>query len=136
MVKHEIYQNDTVLLCLNNELTANLNVSNGIRQGLSLFLLLTYLIILHLNETNIGLRDEISCIPALFFADNGLLLAQSEEEALNMITILTEAAQASGLEINKDKSFIMLYNHQRNHDDLNGIKKAAEIKYLWSYTNK
>ena len=50
----EIYQNDRATLYLNNEIMANINVTSGIRQGCngstSLFLLITYLIILHLNQ--------------------------------------------------------------------------------------
>ena len=93
---NEIYQNDRATLYLNNEIMANINVTSGIRQGCngstSLFLLITYLIILHLNQAQTGFRDEICFIPALFYADDGLLLAQSESEAQQMLEVLTDCS--------------------------------------------
>ena len=137
----EIYQNDEATLYLNNEIMANITVTSGIRQGCngstSLFLLITYLIILHLNQAQTGFRDDICYIPALFYADDGLLLSQSETEAQLMLEILTDSAHACGLEINKDKSFVMLYNQTTNTESLHGIKVTNEIKYLGvNITNK
>ncbi len=137
----EIYKNDKVTLYLNNEIMANINVTSGIRQGCngstSLFLLLTYIIILHLNQAQAGFRDEICFIPALFYADDGLILAQSEQQAQHMLEVLTDSAHACGLEINKNKSFVMIYNHITNADNLHGINIVNEIKYLGvNITNK
>ena len=80
----KIYQNDSTILYLNNEIVTNVQVSSGIRQGCtgstSLLLLLTYLINLHLNQTQSGFRDEICYIPSLLDVDDGILLAQSDQE--------------------------------------------------------
>ncbi|MPC63293.1 hypothetical protein E2C01_057389 [Portunus trituberculatus] len=120
---------------------ANINVTSGIRHGCngstSLFLLLTYLIILHLNQAQISFRDEICFIPALFYADDGLILAQSENEAQQMLETLTDSAHACGLDINKNKSFVMIYNHKTNADNFHGINIVSEIRYLGvNITNK
>lgn len=137
----EIYQNDTTIMYLNNEIQTQMNVTSGIRQGCngstSLFLLLTYLIILHLNQAQSGYRDEVCFLPALFYADDGLLLAQSVHEAQDMITTLTDSASACGLEINKDKSYIMIYNSNTEQDNISGVKITNEIRYLGiNITNK
>ena len=137
----EIYQNDRATLYLNSEIMANINMTSGIRQGCngstSLFLLITYLIILHLNQAQTGFRDEICFISAIFYADDGLLLAQSESEAQQMLEVLTDSAYACGLEINKDKSFVMIYNQTTNAENLHGIKITNEIKNLGvTITNK
>lgn len=77
------------------------DVTSGIRQvcnaSASVFLLITHIIIFHLNQAQSDFRDEICFILALFYANDGLLLAQSKEEAQNLNTILITAC---GHEIN------------------------------------
>ena len=114
----EIDQNDSTTLYLNNEIVTNVQVSSGIRQGCtgstSLLLLLTYIIILYLNLTQCGFRDEICYTLSLLYADDGILLAQSEQEATDMMNTLTESGNTCGLEVNKDKSFVMIYNRHKS----------------------
>ena len=50
------------------------------------------------------------CIPVLFYADGGLQLAQSCEEAEEMIRMVVEVAGECGLCVNKEKSSAVLYN--------------------------
>ena len=64
-------------------------VTSGIWQGctgsLQLFVMVVNIVINSIIESKLGYRDEEFYIPVLFYADDGLLLAQSCEEAEEMI---------------------------------------------------
>lgn len=47
-----------------------------------------------------------------------------------MLEILTDSAHACGLEINKENSFLIIYNQTISADNLHGMKITNEIKYL------
>ena len=47
----------------------------------------------------------------LFYDDDGLLLARSCGEAQDMIQMVIEVAGECGLNINKGKSNVLLFNH-------------------------
>ena len=85
-----------------------MKVSSGIRQGCTasttLFKLVTYKIIEMLEKEGKGFVDEALKISALFFADEGLVLTKSVKEAEELIKLLIEIGDISGLQINKDKS--------------------------------
>lgn len=49
-----------------------------------------------------GYYDRAVKLSALFFADDGLLLAKSEEEAARMIDVLKEKGIENGLKINAE----------------------------------
>ena len=72
------------------------------------------MIIEKLQKEGIGYKDDLFKISALFFADDGLVLAQTIEEAKRAIKILTDTAGACGLNINKQKSHIMVYNKKKS----------------------
>ena len=71
---------------------------------------------------------DIINIVALFFADDGLLL--NKEDAMKNIKMLTEIAGEYGLQINKDKSKILVYNSKDQIEEIEGLKITNEIKYL------
>ena len=112
-----IYSHDSTELYVNNKKQAEIEITSGIRQGCNgstiLFLIVTYLIIEKLQSENVGYRDEIFHIAALFFADDGLVFAQSLEETNRAVRVLTEVADSCGLEMNKQKSNIMIYNRKQ-----------------------
>ena len=58
-----------------------------------------------------GYRDEEFYVPALFYADDGLLLARSCAEAESMIRVVVGVAGRCQL-INNGKSSVMLYNYK------------------------
>ena len=60
-------------------------------------------------ESKLPYRDEEFYIPVLFYADDGLLLAQSCEEVEEMIRMVVEVAGECGLCINKGKNSVLLY---------------------------
>lgn len=51
-------------------------------------------------------KTDLLKICCLFFADDGLILAETIEEAIESIKILIETSRKCGLEVNKEKSNI------------------------------
>lgn len=134
----KIYSEDKTQVIFNDIMRDEIKVTSGIRQGCngssSLFLMITYLIIDKLYEKLQGVNTSICKIVALFFADDGLILAQSLKEAKMSIDILTSIATECGLTINKEKSNIMIFNSKyaenTNTDHIAGIKVCNSINYL------
>ena len=85
----DIYSHDTTSLYLNQEKQVDITVSSGIRQGCNgstvFFLIITYLIIRELEENQKGFKNEHFHIPALLYADDGLILTHSETDAQTCI---------------------------------------------------
>ena len=113
----------------------DINVTSGIRQGCNassnLFLLITYCIIEKLYESydydNLsGVNTNICKIVALFFADDGM------RETKESIQVLMNIAEECGMNINKDKSNIIIFNHKEkiHEDNIEGIQITDTINYL------
>ena len=130
----KIYSGDSTTLDIggNNEVT--IEVTSGIRQGCTgsptLFKLVTYMIMKELEERTRGFETELLKICCLFFADDGLILAETIEQAIESIKILVEASRKCGLEINKEKSNILIYNMKEKPEYIEDIKIESSIKYL------
>ena len=109
-----IYSGDKTQLYFNNIHQQDVNITSGIRQGCngssSLFLLVTYLIIEKMYTCLSGINTNICKIVALFFADDGMILMQTLQEAKESIQILSNIAKDCGLSINKNKSNIIIFN--------------------------
>ena len=130
-----IYTGDSTKLFLNNEEQVEVEVTSGIRQGCNgsttLFLLITYYIIAKLQNKDMGFVNDLCSISSLFYVDDGLLLANSVNEAHNMIKTVITASEECGLQINKDKCGILIYNLKENRPvEVGGIKVVSKIKYL------
>ena len=80
-----IYSGDKTQLYFNNIHQQDINITSGIRQGCigssSLFLLVTYLIIEKMYTCLSGINTNICKMVALFFADDGMILMQTLQEA-------------------------------------------------------
>ena len=130
----EIYMNDVVELRIGKEIKEELIASSGIRQGCTLsatlFKLITYRIITELNRRMKGYKTNIVTIRALFFADDGLLISEDEEQAAKDIRIIQEVAEEYGLNINKEKSSILWINKKGNQTAIEGIEIRKDMKYL------
>ena len=111
-----------------------LNVTSGIRQGCTgsttLFKILTYIISQELYCVNIGFKNKDVHIPVLFFADDGLVLTQSKEETEKAIQVISKASAVCGLQINKEKSNVIIFNTAEETTEIGGIPVTDEIKYL------
>lgn len=125
---------DKTYLQLNEEVRSEMAVTSGIKQGCTgsttIFKLITYILIEQLNKTGVGYKDESFHINTLFYADDGLNLAQSVEDAQKSIEIITKLVGENGLQINQSKSNIIIYNMKERPREIAGIKVVNKIKYL------
>ena len=95
----KIYLNDFTEIQI-GELRKHINITSGIRQPLALtmlFKLITYMIISELNRRGTGYLDENVNIESLYFADDGLLLANSIEDAKSNLKIVIQVSREFGL---------------------------------------
>ena len=130
----KLYTGDRTNLFLNNEFQTEMHITNGIKQGCSgstlLFLILTYEIIQKLEQANVGYKDDLFIIAILYFADDGLLLSNSIEDAMSNIKLIQEVAEKLGLVINKRKSNVLIYNMNDQPDRIEDIEVKTSLKYL------
>ena len=60
----------------------------------------------------------------------GSIIAYNIEEAKGNIKILMKICRECGLEINKDKSNILIFNMEDKPEKIEGIKVTENIKYV------
>ena len=75
---------------------------------------ITYCITEQLYDNLSGVNTNICKIVALFFADDGMILMQSLRETKESIQVLMNIAEECGMNINKAKRNIMIFNHKEN----------------------
>ena len=138
-----IYRADYTKIKLNDDTEETIKITSGIRQGCTgsttLFKLITYRIAKEIMATGMGYRDLQIYLPILLFADDGLLLSQSLKETDIMLQVLTKASEKHGLNIIRENSVILIYNHDGVDEikDIEGIPVTEETKYLGiGITNK
>ena len=128
-----IYKNDYTEVVF-GDVMKKIDVTSGIRQGCTgssvLFKLITYMIMNELDQKGRGYKDENFALKSLFFADDALLLSHSLEEARENLEIITNTSREFGLEINREKSNILIFNMKEQPDELMGIQVVQSIKYL------
>ena len=73
---------------------------------------------------------DIIKIYSLYFADDGLLLANNIEDATNNLKVVMQISREFGLEINKEKNNIIIFNIEQQPDTIEYIKVVNKIKYL------
>ena len=95
-----------------------------------LFSLITYQIIEALQQQTQGFTNEKFHILPIIYADDGLLLANNHQDAEESIQKLTEIARTNGLEMNKEKSIILIHNLKEQPESIEGIKVEKSIHYL------
>ena len=129
-----IYKNEKTVLTKENEFLDDIEITSGIKQGCNssgtLFLLITYLIIDELNKMKIGFKTKQLKINNLFFADDGILIAETVQETAALIQKLKEIGHECGLEINNNKSSIYMTKNQENIKEISNIQVVKEFKYL------
>ena len=129
-----IYQGDETTIRLNDDTAEELEVTSGIRQGCTgsttLFKIVTYIIMKEIHKTTLGFRSEEFYTPVLFFADDGLILAKSLQETKTLIQTISKVSKKCGLDINKEKSAIIIYNCKEQPTEIEGIPVTDNLKYL------
>lgn len=124
---------DMITLNIGGKKVCDMEVTNGIRQGCtgsSQLFLMVLNIIKKIIKAEIGFKNECVYITALFFADDVLLITNTVEEITQIIEILKNMFIISGLEINKEKSFCMVFCKKEKPSEIQEIKVVQDIKYL------
>ena len=128
-----IYRNDYTEVQF-GEIRREIEITSGIRQGCTgstiLFKIVTYMIMAELDRRGTGYNDEHIKIKSLFFADDALLLSHSLEEAKENLDIITDVSREFGLEINIEKSNVLIFNLKDQPEYLGNIKVVPKVKYL------
>ena len=110
-----------------------MEVSNGIRQGCTgspqLFVIVN-MIIREILESTVGNRDEAFYIPALFFVDDGLLMASSQKQAEQLLGVMRDAVGRCGLEMNAMKSKCIFNYIGAPIELLKRMEVVEQLRYL------
>lgn len=129
-----IYEKDNTKINFTKDLQTNMEVTSSIRQGCtgstSLFILLTYMIIEKIEVEGRGFHNRVFNINSLFFADDRLLFSCTVRDAEWNIRMLTEVSKECGLDVNKEKSNVIIFNMEDQPATIEGIPVSASIKYL------
>ena len=129
-----IYQGDRTVVELNESTKAEIMVTSGIRQGCTgstaFFKLMTYIISKVIETTDAGFKNDKFTLPILFFADDGLLLNHTIQETRNSVNKLIGISKECGLEINKKKSHIIIFNMKEQPSSIEDVEVKSSIKYL------
>ncbi|CAL4088951.1 unnamed protein product [Meganyctiphanes norvegica] len=111
-----------------------IDITSGIKQGCTLsttlFKIVTYMIIKELEKRGRGYQIDDITLESLFFADDSILMADSVENAKHNLNILIEVSKKYGLNLNREKCKIIIYNDTENTKEIEGIKVEENVKYL------
>ena len=128
-----VYQDDFTKIMIGDQ-EEKIKITSGIKQGCTgstaLFKLITYEIIKEIERHGEGIEIDNNILHSLFFADDSLTLANTKENAMKNLKILTKISESFGLRINKEKSNILVYNSNENIKEIEGIQVTEKIRYL------
>ena len=132
-----LYSGDSSSIYMEQKALFTTEVTCGIKQGCTLspllFVMIINVIIKRIMNTKLGYRNQNVYIPVLFYADDGLVLANSREEMEAMIEIITHSANECSLQISRSKSECLILNrkkHLATPEKIGEIKVVEQIKYL------
>ena len=82
--------------------------------------------------SGLGFRNEHFYIPALFYADDGLILSNDRREMEIMMQQIRELVDECGLNISQLKSECLIINGRKDEvvEEVDNIKVVTSIKYL------
>ena len=129
----KLYQGDHTKIKIGDS-EEKIDISSGIKQGCTLsttlFKIVTYLIIKELENKGRGYKVDDIILQSLYFADDSILAAESIEDARHNLNILIEVSKKFGLNINRDKCNVLIYNNHEEIKEIDNIKVVENIKYL------
>ena len=129
----KLYQGDHTKIKIGDS-EEKIDISSGIKQGCTLsttlFKIVTYLIIQELENKGRGYKVDDIILQSLYFADDSILAAESIEDARHNLNILIEVSKKFGLNINRDKCNVLIYNNHEEIKEIDNIKVVENIKYL------
>ena len=88
------------------------------------------MIMAELDRRGKGYNDEHISLKSLFFADDALMISHSLNDAKYNLDIITQIKRAYGLEINSEKSCVIIFNVKEQHEHLCNIKVVHKMKHL------
>ena len=122
----EIYEGDTTQINIDYDLETELDITRGIKQGCTgsttIFKLITCKIIDKIEREGKRFENNHIKLGALFFADDELVIATNIEETKGNMKILVEICRECGLDINKEKSNILIFNMVDKSEEISNRK--------------
>ena len=91
--------------------------------------LITYKIIEEMRKTE-GIKILGAKNTCLFYADDGLILAKDKEKAERSIKIIREIGEKYGLQLNEQKTELLLFNTKEKCEKISNMEVVEELKYL------
>ena len=137
-LKH-MYSNDSIKIKIGEQLSENIYPNQGVRQGCILSPTLFNIFLADLpktldtvacNPVNIGDNKNLTCI---IWADDVIMLSESEEGLKNMIIKLTSYTEENSIEINTDKTKCMIFNKTGRLMRRNFIYKNKKLEIVREY---
>merc|ERR1712240_698509 len=132
-LRAKIYSNDSTTVTI-GDIEEEMDINSGIKQGCTasttLFKIVTFKIMSSIELRGIEYEIEGQKITTLFFAVDSLAMARTLEAAKKNLRIIEEDSRKYGLELNKEKSSILVYNNKENIEEIDGIKVVNKIEYL------
>lgn len=137
-----MYTEDQSCIKIKNKTTNNFTINQGVKQGCVLSPLLFNIFMSDLpDELEKQENDPIEISPnefcsGLLWADDLLMLSQSEKGLQNMLNTLHEFSKKNGLNVNLEKTNVMIFNKTGRHIRRNfylgttKVETTREYKYL------
>ena len=131
-----IYYEDYTTIRLGEDDEVTTKITNGIKQGCTgsttLFKLITYMIMTELEEKGRGFENDEIKLNSLYFADDGLILSTTLEDTRRNIQLVIEISEKYGLELNKEKSNIIMYNVKNQPEELENIQVRSRRNKIFT----
>ena len=137
-----LYRNDKACVKISQNLSSTFSVNPGVKQGCTLSPLLFNINMADLrNILELEDNEPSQILPnkpcsCLIWADDVLILSESEQALQNMLNNLHNFSEINGLKVNLDKTRIMIFNKSGRHIRkrfLHGgtsVETTREYKYL------
>ena len=135
-----LYWEQVAAVSIDGDLSEWINIKRGVRQGCvlspDLFSLYTELIMRKVMEGNFKVNGHT--ISDIRYADDTVLISDDEQNLQEMIVSLKNESEVRGLNINKQKTKLMVFSKSRNvpkcniYLDNEKIKQVQEFEYLGS----
>ena len=116
-----LYTKDKACVKILNNITEMFNINQGVKQGCILSPILFNIFMSDLQEKleseendPVGISPDEIC-GCLIWADDLLILSESEQGLRNMLQTLHIFSESNGLNINMDKTKIMIFNKTGRH---------------------
>ena len=135
-----IYNNDEACVKMHNQCTETFKINQGVRQGCVLSPLLFNIFLSDLAKKLNSIEGKVQVhdreVNTLFWADDIIMFTKEENTLREMLETLEEYTKENKLEINTDKTKIMIFNKtgrlMRRAFHINGIQleNVRTYKYL------